>query len=152
MSILAKWFFHQVYNQSLEHSSFDYNSLSRDNIFDNTMSIIKRALRSSDSINRPFHNFNGDKNEVIIYSYDRHEWKTETEVNILHKMIRHQKCDSKSFLYYLGIFHSRRIEYYQTNYVKKRLFTSRFAEADYGPNHLDLFTNLMELISYKYDS
>ena len=71
---------------------------------------------------------------------------------MLHKMIRHQKCDSKSFLYYLGIFHSRRIEYYQTNYEKMRLLTSRFADADYGPNRLDLFTNLMELISYKYDS
>ena len=44
-------------------------------------------------------------------------------------MIRNQKCASNSFLYYIGIFHLRRIEYYQTNYEEKRLFTSRLIEA-----------------------
>ena len=60
---------------------------------------------------------------------DGNEWKSETELNILDTMIRNQKCASNSFLYYIGIFHLRRIEYYQTNYEEKRLFTSRLIEA-----------------------
>ena len=99
-----------------EHNDFDYNSLSRDNIFDNTITIIKRALKSIDPINRPSHNFNEDKNGLIVYFFDGSEWKTEAEFRMLHTMTRHQKCASKSFLYYLGIFHSRRIKYYETNY------------------------------------
>ena len=60
---------------------------------------------------------------------DGKEWKSETELNILYTMIRNQKCASNSFLYYIGIFHLRRIEYYQTNYEEKRFFTSRLTEA-----------------------
>ena len=56
-----------------EHNDFDYNSLSRDNIFDNTITIIKRALKSIDPINRPSHNFNEDKKGLIVYFFDGSE-------------------------------------------------------------------------------
>ena len=53
-------------NIALRHDDSDKNSLCRDNVSNNTMSVIKRALNPIDPINRSLHYFNEDENRLII--------------------------------------------------------------------------------------
>ena len=132
-------------------SDFDvYGLVCEENISINTLEIFKRSLNLLEVSNRPFINFNEVKDQYFIHFFVNNEWVVESQVSILKILI---KCDGqlitkKSFIYYLNLFHQRRVAYYRKNFVEKNCVIFRLSSASSSFIQDDLICKLMELVQY----
>ena len=134
-----------------EASDFDMYGLDCDeNVFINSLAIFQRSLNLLEIAKRPFINFNEGKDQYFIHFYVNNEWVIESQVSILKILI---KCDvklitKKSFIYYLNLFHQRRMAYYRKNFVEKNCVRWRLSSASSSSVQDELICKLMEFVVY----
>ena len=133
-----------------DESDFEMNVLCKDNIFENTLDIFKRKLDTIDPSNRPFHNFNEDKNQMKIHYFAGSTWRIDNELNILRQF--YENNDEKipgSFMYYIGVFHDRRMKFYRKNCIVKNFIVINLHRSASYKNQMTLLKKLMSYVCYE---
>ena len=139
-----------VYGIKFNISDFEMSDLSKDNIFENTLGIFKRKLDTIDPLNRPFHNFNEDKNQMKIHYFTGSAWQIDDELNILRQF--YENNDEKipdSFMYYIGIFHDRRLKFYRKKCNVKSFVAVNLCLSASCKNQMKLLKKLASYVCYE---
>ena len=132
-----------------DESDFVMNDMCKENIFENTISILKRKVDSIDQVNRPFHNFNEDSNEMNIHYFAGNEWRVDSELKILRQFYYNNDVKkSGSFMYYIDVFHKRRIDFYKNKCTVKNFVILNLTVSSSSSNQMKLLNKLMSLVSY----
>lgn len=133
-----------------EKDDFDYYTLTDENIMINTMNIFSRTLDLIEPNKRPFHNFNENPDLYYIHFFISNEWKIENQVTILKVLQKNSdgNYEKNTFLYYLNVFHKKRIEFYKTHFKVDRSILTNLLLFSSHNNQDRLIENLMKLVCY----
>ena len=142
-----------IENIEFHQDDFELSSLLRENIDINTLNIIKREMNKIEQINRPIQNFNEDSDQLKIHYFDDGEWKMETELSLLCKTIKNgidgYTYEKNSFMYYINLFHERRLSFYREKCNDKPLGLLNLSISSGNGKQHDLIKNIMSLVTYK---
>ena len=114
---------------------------------------MKREMNKIEQIHRQIQNFNEDPDQLKIHYFDNGEWKMETELSILCKTTKNgidgYKCEKNSFMYYINLFHERRVSFYREKCNDKPLGLLNLCISSGNGKQHDLIKNIMSLVCYK---
>jgi hypothetical protein len=130
--------------------NFSKSNLLISNALEHTAQIFHNHLKKMTIYERPIHNFTGeDQNQMIAHYRHNNEWKVQSELSILDEIYRDYERNDPldSLVYYLGMFHKRRLEYFNNNYGKKNSLGTNLRYTTYSEQQIDLARKLLDMSS-----
>ena len=118
------------------------------NALDHTAKIFEKHLNAMTIYERPIHHFNGeDHNQLIAHYRHNNVWKCQSEVSILDEIYHDYNGDEPkdSFVYYLGQFHKRRLDYFDINYTNNKYLGRNLLYTTYPEQQIGLVRKLLEM-------
>jgi hypothetical protein len=128
--------------------NFTGSNLLMANALEHTAKIFENRLNEMTVYERPIHNFTGeDQNQMISHYRHNNEWKSQSELSILDEIYRDYEGNEPkdSFVYYMGMFHRRRLEYFNENYSNKSHLVTNLRYTTYSEQQIDLARKVLEM-------
>jgi hypothetical protein len=120
---------------------------------EHTAEIFQNHLNKMTIFERPIHTFTGeDANQLIAHYKNDNEWKSQSELKILDEIHRDYEGNqpNDSFVYYLEMFHKRRLEYFDKNHGGKRNYLgTNLKYTTYPEQQIDLTRKILAMVNIK---
>jgi hypothetical protein len=86
---------------------------------------------------------------MIAHYRHNNEWKVQSELSILDEIYRDYERNDPldSLVYYLSMFHKRRLEYFDDNFGNKNSLGTNLRYTTYSEQQIDLARKLLEMSS-----
>ena len=138
---------------TIDKNCFGEYDVSEDDAITKVVSMFQSELINVQVENRPFHNFNEDGNNSVIYYYtDDYGWKNDNICDIMKMNLMYARYSTpykyNSFMYFIQKFYDDRLKYFKKNYETGTQFHATIVETGNTFNKTFLIQELMKIVDY----